>query len=67
VLVIWSASGALGSWYGDDSDAIALWREWSDDVRGRALDAGHFFPEEAPVLTAELLHRFMTTSAAAPR
>lgn len=37
---------------------VALWRAWSDDVRGRALRAGHFFPEEAPERTAEALGSF---------
>jgi hypothetical protein len=25
-----------------------LWQAWEDDVEGQSLDAGHFFPEEAP-------------------
>jgi pimeloyl-ACP methyl ester carboxylesterase len=29
-----------------------------DDVQGRALEAGHFFPEEIPVETADALERF---------
>jgi haloacetate dehalogenase len=37
---------------------IALWQAWGDDVEGRALDAGHFFPEEAPERTADALKRF---------
>ena len=31
---------------------------WGDDVQGRALDAGHFFPEEKPTQTADALERF---------
>jgi haloacetate dehalogenase len=58
LLVLWSAHGALGTWYVEESGPIALWRAWSDDVRGHALDAGHFFPEEAPEETAEVLGRF---------
>ena len=27
---------------------LAIWRQWALDVRGSALDAGHFFPEECP-------------------
>ena len=37
---------------------LALWRAWADDVQGHAIDAGHFFPEEAPGPTAEALRRF---------
>jgi haloacetate dehalogenase len=25
-----------------------VWRDWADDVRGRALPGGHYVPEEAP-------------------
>jgi haloacetate dehalogenase len=58
VLALWSARGALDTWYVDDSGPLALWAAWSDDVRGRALRAGHFFPEEAPEQTAEALGSF---------
>jgi len=58
VLVLWSAQGPLNTWYAEESGAIALWQAWSDDVWGHPLDAGHFFPEEAPEQTAEALSRF---------
>jgi haloacetate dehalogenase len=58
LLVLWSAQGALETWYAEESGPIALWRVWSDDVQGRALNAGHFFPEEIPEQTADALHRF---------
>jgi haloacetate dehalogenase len=38
-----------------------LWRAWADDVRGSALDGGHFFPEEMPDRTAQELGNFFTT------
>ena len=57
-LVLWSAEGPLANWYIRDSGPIALWREWSDAVEGSPLEAGHFFPEEAPEQTAGLLRRF---------
>src|SRR5829696_5152566 len=57
-LVLWSAQGALDSWYVEQSGPIALWRAWGDDVRGHALSAGHFFPEEVPKQTADALNRF---------
>jgi len=60
LLALWSAKGALGTWYVEESGPIALWQAWSDDVQGRALDAGHFFPEEAPEQTAEALNRFFS-------
>ena len=60
VLALWSAAGALATWYGAESAPIALWQAWSDDVRGNALDGGHFFPEGAPERTADALARFFT-------
>jgi haloacetate dehalogenase len=62
VLVVWSANGALATWYTRDGGPIALWREWSDDVQGHPIDAGHFFPEEAPAQTADALRRFFGAS-----
>jgi haloacetate dehalogenase len=44
VLALWSSTGSVAEWY----DPLAVWREWADDVRGHAMAAGHFLPEEAP-------------------
>jgi haloacetate dehalogenase len=37
---------------------LEIWRGWADDVRGRALDCGHFLPEEAPEETLSELVLF---------
>ncbi len=58
ILALWGAGGPLDTWYAKEGGALALWRYWGDDVQGYALDAGHFFPEEAPENTAEALNRF---------
>lgn len=58
LLTLWSAAGALDTWYVEESGPIALWQAWGDDVQGRPLKAGHFFPEEAPEQTAEALNHF---------
>jgi haloacetate dehalogenase len=58
VLVLWGGWGGLDSWYKEEGGPIGLWRAWADDVRGMALDAGHFFPEEIPERTADELTRF---------
>jgi haloacetate dehalogenase len=58
VLALWSRSGALETWYSDEGGPLALWREWAKDVEGEAVSGGHFFPEEEPEQTAELLGRF---------
>jgi haloacetate dehalogenase len=53
VLVLWSDSG-LGRSY----DVLAIWREEADDVRGRALDCGHFLAEERPDVVGSELATF---------
>jgi haloacetate dehalogenase len=58
LLALWSARGALDTWYVEESGPIGLWRAWGNDVHGHALDAGHFFPEEAPEQTADALNDF---------
>jgi haloacetate dehalogenase len=56
VLVLWSREGGLAAW----RDVLGVWREWADDVRGRALACGHFLAEEAPDETYAELHAFLT-------
>jgi haloacetate dehalogenase len=58
VLALWSGRGALNSWYAEAGGPLALWRAWADDVQGRAVSAGHFFPEEIPDETADALEGF---------
>ena len=58
LLVLWTRRGALSDWYAEAGGPLTLWRDWADDVQGRALDGGHFFPEELPAETAEALERF---------
>jgi haloacetate dehalogenase len=61
VLALWAAGGPLEAWYPEGP--LALWRQWSDNVSGQAVDGGHFFPEVAPQRTAELLAAFFKGSA----
>jgi len=63
LLALWSAHGALETWYAGAGGPIALWQAWSDNVQGHPLNAGHFFPEEAPAPTAEALDRFFATDS----
>ncbi len=58
LLALWGAGGAVDTWYADEGGPLALWRDWADDVYGHAVEGGHFFPEEAPEQTAEMLGRF---------
>jgi haloacetate dehalogenase len=55
VLVLWGAGGALPRWY----DVLEVWRGWADDLRGHALDCGHYLPEEAPEDTLAALQTFL--------
>jgi haloacetate dehalogenase len=50
LLALWSDRGGLANWYTDAGGPLGLWRRWADDVRGRAMPGGHFFPEEQPAL-----------------
>jgi haloacetate dehalogenase len=54
VLVLWGAKGVVERLY----DPLACWRERAVEVSGRALDCGHFLPEEAPEETAAELKAF---------
>ena len=38
---------------------LAVWREYATDVRGHALDGGHFLAEEAPDATLAALLEFL--------
>lgn len=56
VQVLWGAKGALAAWY----DTLAVWSEWASDLRGQAIDCGHFLPEEKPIETLAALRSFHT-------
>lgn len=63
VLALWSASGPLSNWYSREGGPLALWREVADNVTGRPVDGGHFFPEEHPQETAATLSQFFAPTA----
>jgi haloacetate dehalogenase len=53
LLVLWGKHGTIERCF----TPLADWRERAADVRGRALDCGHYLPEEAPEeLLAELVN-----------
>jgi haloacetate dehalogenase len=60
--VLWSGRGPLETWYQSRGGPLALWRAWCDDVQGHAVNGGHFFPEESPETTADVLGRFLRAS-----
>lgn len=55
LLALWAGRGALPGWY----DVLEIWRGWADDVCGRAIDCGHFLPEEEPEETYAALESFL--------
>jgi haloacetate dehalogenase len=54
LLALWGGRGFVGKSY----DVLAIWRDWADDVRGHALDCGHYLAEEAPDDTLAALRGF---------
>jgi len=55
MLALWGSAGGIPA---ETDDPLATWREWATDVRGFALDCGHYLAEEAPEATAEALIEF---------
>ena len=52
MLVLWGEKGRIGGWY----DPAAIWRDYcAAEVRGSAVNSGHFLAEEAP---DEVIHHF---------
>jgi haloacetate dehalogenase len=58
LLVLWSAGGALDTWYRGIGGPPTMWRNWARDVEGRPMSGGHFFPEQNAAETAAALLRF---------
>ena len=59
LLALWGSRGSMPKWY----DVLAIWRDWSEDVRGQAIDSGHYLPEEAPEATYRALRDFFAGAA----
>ncbi|MGI8596308.1 MAG: alpha/beta fold hydrolase [Thermoleophilaceae bacterium] len=55
LLALWGANGKVGQ----REAVLEVWRERAADVRGRALECGHFLPEELPEETAGELLTFL--------
>ncbi|MBT6636497.1 MAG: alpha/beta hydrolase [Candidatus Marinimicrobia bacterium] len=54
LLVLWGSKGFVDRTY----DVLDVWQNRALDLKGKALDCGHFLPEEAPVSVAEELQHF---------
>jgi haloacetate dehalogenase len=55
LLALWGRQGVIQALF----DCLADWREVALDVRGRALQCGHFIPEEKPEELVRELRRFL--------
>ena len=55
MLALWGAAGIPAQ----SGDPLEIWRAWASDVKGRAVDSGHFLPEEAPDETLAHLLPFL--------
>jgi haloacetate dehalogenase len=58
VLALWGTTGLPAN---AGIDALAAWRDWAADLRGFAVDSGHYLPEENPQATARALLDFFAT------
>jgi surfactin synthase thioesterase subunit len=45
----------------DPTNAIKLWRLWSEQVEGEMLPGGHFIPEEQPQAVVSHFRRFFAS------
>ncbi len=54
LLALWGAAGRTAN-----ADPLDVWERWATDVRGGALDCGHFVTEEAPAETTDRLRDFV--------
>jgi haloacetate dehalogenase len=59
LLALWSDKGGLAAWYDDAGGPLGIWRRWAEDVQGQAVSGGHFFPEEQPEATANIISKFL--------
>jgi haloacetate dehalogenase len=60
MLHLWATGGPLDTFYEKDGGALGIWRKWADNVQGQAMKGGHFFPEENPTETTEILSKFLS-------
>jgi haloacetate dehalogenase len=58
VLALWGSSGLPAN---AGLDPLACWRDWAPDLRGFAIDSGHYLAEENPDATAQALLQFFVS------
>jgi haloacetate dehalogenase len=55
VLALWGTAGLPAN---AGLDTLACWRDWAHDLRGFAIESGHYLAEENPNATAQALLEF---------
>jgi haloacetate dehalogenase len=55
MLALWGTTGLPSQ-----NDPLVVWRQWATNVRGKAIECGHFLPEESPDATSHALLDFFT-------
>ena len=55
VMALWGKRGVIHKMF----NCLEDWREVAENVSGRAIDCGHFIPEEAPAKTLAEIRRFI--------
>jgi len=56
LLILWGKNGFVGKKY----DLLNTWAECANQISGKAIDCGHFLPEEAPQETYKSIYNFLT-------
>jgi haloacetate dehalogenase len=59
VLYLWAARDDMEELYGNP---LAIWRDWTRDLCGQAIDCGHHMAEEAPTELASHLVSFFAAA-----
>jgi haloacetate dehalogenase len=54
MLALWGKAGIPS----ETAGPLTIWKQWARDVRGQAIDSGHFLTEENPDATAAALVEF---------
>jgi haloacetate dehalogenase len=62
LLALWAEGGPLDTWYARSGGPLRIWSAWADNVSGRAIAGGHFFPEQNAAETAAALRSFFIAS-----
>jgi len=63
LLMLWGKRSSQGSGY----DVLAVWRDHAENVRGHAIDSGHFIPEEHPTTPTRRSATFSPALRTKPR